>query len=253
MAVMDEFKKEREELKNAPLGKKIQWFFNYYTIHVVGVLVVLAIVISLIYTYATKKDTALHGLFINGYTDTSEENAFNQLYIEQEEINLNDESVIFETSLIMDASSPSDSMTAQQKLVTLIAAAELDVVVTDFTTYNDIVYDNSYMDLREILSSEQLTAWEPYLYYVDNATMKAVDEAMDGVEIDEERLAQLMEPVPYEEMEEPIPVGLYVPEESALLESYEFREDEILMGVLVNTQRIENVVGFIEVVMEQVK
>ena len=59
MAVMDEFREEREALKNADAKTKWQYFLDYYKWYVIGGAAVLAFVISMIHSALTAKDNAV--------------------------------------------------------------------------------------------------------------------------------------------------------------------------------------------------
>ena len=72
MAVMDEFREEREALKNADLKTKWQYFLDYYKWWVIGIAAALAFVISMIYSALTAKDNALSGYFLNTYRRVSD-------------------------------------------------------------------------------------------------------------------------------------------------------------------------------------
>lgn len=60
MPVMDEFKEEREKIKNAPLEAKWKYFCDYYLKWVIGGGFALAIVIAVIVTTLTHKDEMLY-------------------------------------------------------------------------------------------------------------------------------------------------------------------------------------------------
>ena len=61
MAVMDEFREERENLKNASFQKKWQYFWYYYKLHVVIGGFIAFFVISMAHSILTAKDNALFG------------------------------------------------------------------------------------------------------------------------------------------------------------------------------------------------
>ena len=64
MAVMDEFKEEREALKNGTPKQKLAYFWYYYKWHVIISIVVIAMVGSFIYQYVNRKDTAFEAVLL---------------------------------------------------------------------------------------------------------------------------------------------------------------------------------------------
>lgn len=56
MAVMDEFKEEREALKNGTPRQKLAYFWYYYKWHVIIALVVIIMIVSFIKQLTDRKD-----------------------------------------------------------------------------------------------------------------------------------------------------------------------------------------------------
>ena len=86
MPVMDEFKEEREAIKNASPEKKWKYFKDYYLKWVIGGAIGLGLLISFIVSVVTQKEGVLEVIFINfNAMPTAEaqvEEAFTQQYVE---------------------------------------------------------------------------------------------------------------------------------------------------------------------------
>ena len=67
MPVMDEFRQEREALKNESFKKKLEYFVYYYKWHVIITLAVVIFLGTLAHDILTAKDYALYGVFLNSY------------------------------------------------------------------------------------------------------------------------------------------------------------------------------------------
>ena len=65
MAVMDEFKEEREALKNGTPKQKLAYFWYYYKWHVIISVIVIGMIVSFIYQYTNRKDTAFNAVLLN--------------------------------------------------------------------------------------------------------------------------------------------------------------------------------------------
>ena len=68
MPVMDEFKKEREAMKNGTPKQKLAYFWDYYKWHVIISVIVLVTAVSFIYQAVTRKSVALYALLLNANT-----------------------------------------------------------------------------------------------------------------------------------------------------------------------------------------
>ena len=76
MAVMDEFKEEREALKHGTPKQKFTYFLDYYKWYVIIAVLVIAAGTYTIYEIVTKKDTAFYVCLLNTLElDAAEYNA----------------------------------------------------------------------------------------------------------------------------------------------------------------------------------
>ena len=67
MAAMDEFRKEREAIKNGTLKQKLSYFWDYYKWYVIIPLIIIIAVGSTIYHKLTDPETILNGVLLNCY------------------------------------------------------------------------------------------------------------------------------------------------------------------------------------------
>ena len=65
MAVMDEFREERESIKTAPARVKWQYFKDYYLMWVLGGLALVIVVVSFIVSILRQKDTVFYAALVN--------------------------------------------------------------------------------------------------------------------------------------------------------------------------------------------
>ena len=250
MAVMDEFKEEREALKNAGFKKRASYFIYYYKWYVIVAVLVLIAVISFIYQLATKKENAFYAVFMNSVESEEAAQRFQQNFNEYAGIDTQEFETVFDTSITIDEdnSMMADvTMTSTQKLMVYVAAAEIDVLLSDSASIEKYANSSSFYDMREILTEEQLSRYEPYFYYVDMAVVRELEEAQDN--LDTEYQAVFPAPKKPEEMEEPVPVGLYV-DSTKLEDAYYFPEGELVLGVYANAPHLEQTLKFIDYLFE---
>lgn len=260
MAVMDEFKKEREVLKSASLKEKISYYVYYYKWHAIIAIVAVALIVSFIVEVANRKDRALYICMLNvserptsnTSLDTVAADTHAAEFAEYAAIDTSQYDLYCDTSMKVDMNSMSeDTINSSQKFMAYLAAAEMDVMVTDADSLQMYAYQEDFSDLREILSSEQLEKYSPYFYYIDMVSLAQWNEYLDQADnLYTDFQLDFPDPRKPENMEEPVPVGIYLPELDKLTEHFYFQSDEIVASVFVNTQKLETSLQYIDFLME---
>ena len=72
MAVMDEFKEEREQIKKRPLKERLEYFWFYYKWYVLGGILAVFVVTTLIRDIAGSRKDALYAVVVNAYITENE-------------------------------------------------------------------------------------------------------------------------------------------------------------------------------------
>lgn len=246
MPVMDEFKEERAAMKNGTPKQKLAYFFDYYKWHVVFGVVAIIFVATFLYQMVTKKDTAFYAMLINAsaynYPEEKENiNAF-AAYTGTDTEKYN---IIYDTSVQLGTGT--DYYAAQQILVH-VSAAEIDVMVSGNASLLQYAYMGDFCDLREFLSTEQQEKYRDFFYYIDGTVMEEIEAARK--DYDHEYVPDYGDPMHPETMQEPIPVGLFLPADCSLLQDYLFSGDNPAVSVLINTKHPEMASRFIDFLME---
>jgi len=236
MAVMDEFKEEREALKNGTFKEKISYFWDYYKWYVIGAIILIVAIASFCYEMLTKKDTAFTAVMLN----TSElelELQAPQAFADYVGIDTEEYTVEFDTSFRIIEESPDElTVTNTQKLFAYVSAQQVDVMITDDSSFRKYANSDNFYDLREILTAEQLAKYEPYFYYVDWTVVNQINEA--SMNLNSTYVPDYPDPTKPEEMEQPVPVGIYF-ENTELMEEYYFRGENTVIGVYLNTPHLD--------------
>ena len=249
MPFMDEFKEERAALKNGTFKEKLSYFWYYYKWHVIGTIVAIVAIISLIHTYATRKDTALYTVILNGGSNvTAEEYALETA--EALGVDTTDYEMLFDTTMYIDFQHMDDATIASsQKMMVYIAAAELDVIVSDTASLEHYSYTDTFADLREILSPEQLSKYEPYFYYIDKKVLMEKQAAADAM--DDSYVPQYpADPSDPSLMSEPVPVGIYVNTCDDFKDNFYFQADDIVFAFVCNSPHLELALDYLDYVFE---
>lgn len=243
MTAREAAREEWKKLKHKPLKDKLVHIGTYYWPHILvgGFLLILAV--STIVTITTAKEPALQVYLVSTVrNDTLAEDPaldfarFAGLDPEEYEISL--------TCSSFGASGSADLTLADSQIVGSQTAAEaLDVLCGDVTALLDYAYGDYFYDLRQLLTEAQLESWEAYLLYIDRVVY-------DRISLGTETEYVLPDPTRPEDMEEPIPVALTIPDSSVLWDSYTFMAETPAAGIVINTQRPENARRFLEFIMQ---
>ena len=245
MAVMDEFREEREALKHGTPKQKLQYFWCYYKWHTIIAVLAVIFLVSFIHEVVTRKDTAFYGIFLNSWAKEDTVADFESGFMEKACIDPDAYEINLDTSLyITDDAMDENSYASIQKMTVYVASGEIDVLVSDASSINRYAYNETLGDLRDFLTEEQLQKYEPYFFYVDGAVVKEQQEASDN--LDTEYTPVYPDPSKPEEMEDPIPVGLFVGNCKTLTDAYSFRSKDVVAGIVINTNRKQAALDFID-------
>lgn len=249
MPVMDEFKEEREALKHGTPKEKFSYFMDYYKWHVVIAVAAIAFIISLVTQMLNQKDTAFYAAMING-TELETAESYRQSFAEYASIDLEKNEILLDTSVRISSddaggySYDPDSMASKEKLMVYIASGEVDAFVTAPDILEQYAYNSFFLDLRTLLTQEQITEYEPYFYYVDQTVIDELKAAQDSLNLD--YVPVFPNPADPSSMEEPIPIGIYLKDSSSLRENYYYAGKELVVGVVANSKHSDIASSFID-------
>ncbi len=218
MAVMDEFKEKREALKHGTKKEKAKYFWDYYRYHTLAIIIAIVVVGSFGYNFLTKTETVFYAAIINAAekeNEIFEDELIDLLELEEKE------GIILDASMYLNYGNH-DQVTIgnQQKIITLVAAASVDVVVGDEETLTELdVNKEMYSDLTMYFTEEELEQYSGGVYYQQRG-------------------------------EEEVPVGLYIEENSLFSEQFYYGEPAVAV-IIVNTLQEERALEFMNLLMEK--
>ena len=250
MAVMDEFKEEREALKHGTPQQKFQYFLDYYKWHVIIAVVVIIMGIYTVREIMGRKETALYTCLLNTLElDASE---FNAGFAEAINLNTDKYQLLFDASNWIDLGSMDEATIANsQKLMAHLAAGELDIMITDTDSIVNYSYQEDFFTMEELLSPEQYEKYKPYFYYIDMAAAEEWHKFItDYDNLLSDTSYDFPDPKKPEEMTSPVAVGIFLDECDAFLKCYHFRSDDVVFGVFRNTARKETALQYLDYVMQ---
>lgn len=222
MPLMDEFKEERDEIKQRSFKERMAYFWDYYKWHVIGTAVGILVVASLLNSFLNRKEMAYYSAFVNmAQTIYSED--YKSAFAEKAGLNSKKQAVYFDSDLRIDYTKM-DEMTSSsiQKIMVYVAAGDMDSMVGDLETTNRYAYNGVFADLRDFLTEEEFQKYEPYFFYADK---KLIEAAAGEVSLDFQFPATPSDP---SGMEEPIPVAIKLDQCPKLRECYVMAPDQYL-------------------------
>ncbi len=252
MAVMDEFKEEREALKNGTPKQKLQYFWDYYKWHVIGTVAAVAILISFIYQIVTRKDVMFYAAMVNVVPlETAEE--FNAGYLEFTGTDTSEFEAMFDNTMtINDNSMDEGTMSSVQKLAVYTAAGDLDVLITNADTFASYANNDQFHDLRDIFTPDQFDEYADLIYYVDWDMVELRDEMSSKLE--DTSVLEYPDPFAPDQMNRPVPVGIRIDGCEKFTSAYYVsgmeKGEPSILGIYGNAGHLEDTLKFIEYIFQ---
>ena len=219
-SVNDEIREQREKvLKNNGFKGRLEYFAYYYKWHVIIAAVILIFGGSMIYDVVTQKYVALQVVYVNGFpnVETTEFMADFQKTIEIDE---NKEETLLDDTFYINAQSPSyyDEQSIE-KLLVMCSAGTVDVCVVDESYFGNMAEGGYFLDLSTVLSDEQMEQYKDRIVWYD--CPNNIAEGKEAIAID-------------------------VTDASKLVSTQSFPNTKCYYGILVNSERIDNSLAFLE-------
>ena len=226
MAKMDEFREEREAMKNAPLKDRIAYFWEYNKLETFLVVFGTICVISIAVTILGRKDVVLEGMLINRFwmemegagceSITEDYLAYRELDADDYDLMLNGSSNYFPNN---DGVLIEENVNTSQLIAASCSAQSLDFIIAEPDTLHEFDQAEYFLDLRELLTAEQLEEYEEYLIY--------------------------------SEVQTEVPVMIDITGCEKVEELYAYDHEVLACGVILNAPHTEEMVHFVDYLMEQ--
>ncbi len=245
MPVMDEFREEREAIKNSSFSYKLKYFWDYYKWFVIGGVLAIFIIVSIAKDVMNAKDFIFNGVLLNTFGDDALMQEFCDNFAEEAQLDTENYDVFMDTSLRLELSSYDEGSRATlTRVMAYLSIGDLDFIIADPAVFEYYATSSTFYDLTQILTAEQLEALKPYFYYVDQA------EISRRMESTEEYVAKEYDHSNPESMESPLLVGLYIHETPKVSTTFVFKDNKAVIGIPNSTQRLETALKFIDYIFE---
>lgn len=249
MPVMDEFKEERAAMKEKPFKERFSYFWDYHKNHVLISILAVVLVSSLVVQILNRKDTVFFAAMLNCIDLTNSSGEYAAAFEEHVGINSEKEAAIFDTTMSINMSDMDEiTKSSLEKMMIYLAAQEIDVVLGDEKIMENYANNETFMDLRTVLSAEQIAKYEPYFYYIDQAVIEEKKAQQDAMNYD--YVPVYPDPRQPELMDTPIPVGIYLDNVKSLEGSFYFTGENPLIAIVLNSSRPELSVQYIDYIFQ---
>lgn len=178
--VMDEIHEQHQKLHTMTFQEKVSYLWEYYRIHALVAIVLVAGIIYFVHTIVTAKDYCFYAIMLNSQPLSSEE--IGESFAAYSDLDLEKYDCYIDTTTTLSAAdddavtSPSSEydMVTMQKIMAVTQTNELDAVVFQDSFFDTYATNEMFVDLRTILSKEDLSRYKERLYYTDFESEKQV-------------------------------------------------------------------------------
>lgn len=160
MAVMDEFKEEREAVKKGPLKKRLSWFFDYNKWKILAIALAALVAGVFIYQQVTKRETVLYAALVNFAADPAAEGdvqgTFESAYLK----NPKREKIVLDSdiNIALNVESVRDGLVYrpedEEKLAALSLSGGLDMMITGEDVFKKYAAQGYFVPLSEIYGDD---------------------------------------------------------------------------------------------------
>lgn len=267
MSVREEIKEQQKKLKDQSFKAKVEYFWEYYKIHTIVIICVAILLGALIHDISNNKPYGFYAVFLNSGSSSAQD------YLESgfapvSGIDTEKYSCFIDTSESYNLEVITETTIAtSQKIMANIAGGDLDILAADSDIFTYYANQQVFIDLRTILSEEEINKYQDKFAYVDQAYLDYLDSEeyqtyistgefdssnKYAVIADNYNKNFVFPPSDPAQMESPVPVGIKLDSSQALSASgaYVMTGTTPVAGVVINSSRQELGVSFIEYLLE---
>ena len=156
--VIDEIRQQQMKTKEMSAKGKLEYFWDYYKVHTIVAILVIFFAAMFIRDVATAKDYNFYSILFNARQLSGDglESAFSEYAGLDTE---NYECYIDASTGLSLTSFTEYDMATVQKLMATIQIGDLDTVVFNSELFNNYAGNEMFLDLRTVLSEEELNVW----------------------------------------------------------------------------------------------
>lgn len=260
--VQDEIREQQMKMKDMTFKGKLQYFWYYYKVHTIVAIVAIVFLVTLIHDIRSAKDYAFYGIMLNSGSLSSE--VMEASFGEYAGLDLETYDCFIDTDSNLSYSSMTQyDMATAQKLIALVQSKDLDALVFDSEVFNNYANNEMFLDLTTLFTEEELAKYQDRLYYVDYAEIAKANEdssyenedlisTMDAATLTlDDILAEAETHRHPEEMEQPIPVGIFLADSPFMQQTGAYGQLQPIFGFSATTTRPDTAKKYLEFLWDE--
>lgn len=254
-----ETKDQHAKMKDKPFKEKFAYYFGYYKFHVLGIVVVTAMIISIIHAIVTNKDYCFGAIIAN--SNNIDSTLLSEGFCEYASLDTKTYDCYIEANEAEALStSGNPDYAVSTRFAAMISTSDLDVTIYDSIVFYRKALNSVFMDLTLALSPEDLARFNNKLYYIDGAEIEALENTDEEIDFDvkaafsrgtlEEQWEDVKKHMDPSTMKKPIPVGIVIDESPMITTLDAYYEMVPVFGIITNTKRLDTAVDFLHYIYE---
>lgn len=269
-SVIEEIREQQKKAFATMTPKeKLAYFWDYYKIHTIAVIAVIAFVIAFVNSYRSSKTTAFYAVLLNADTygdNAAAASAWNEGFTEYAGIDPEAYQVNIDTSVSLSAGGGDQYEVAnRQKMMAMMHAGDIHAIVADTETFEGYARLEYFYDLNAAFSEEELAPYADLLYYTDGAAFDAeTGDTLEEMEAAQEAVySMVIDHSDPSSMEKPVAVGIRIPQTGNRLgdsgyynyiseRDYTFQgyPSEVVIGIPLSVEDPEITLQFLDYLFE---
>ncbi len=266
MSVHEEIREQQKKLKGQSFKAKMEYFWEYYKIHTLVAICAVIFLIMLVHDVSSNKPYGFYAVAINSNASGAQD-ILEKEFVEYSGFDTTDYDCYIDTTQSYNLQLIDEvTIATSQKIMANMAASELDVMIADSDIFTHYANQETFLDLRKVLSDSELESLKDRLVYVDQGYLDYLnsDEYQHYVstgEFDSENRYAVQADAynkdftlpnsDPEQMDSPVPVGIRVDDSAALTNAGAYPASTPIAGVVINTTRPEMSATFLHYLLGQ--
>lgn len=257
--VQDEIRQQHMKTKDMSFRERLGYFWYYYKVHTFAAILIIIFAVSLVHNIVTAKDYSFYGIMLNAPSLDGE--AMEASFGEYAGLDMENYDCFIDTLSTLSYQNQTEyELATLQKMIALVQSKDLDVFVIDAQVFDNFSFNGMMLDLRNVLSEEELAAYQGRIYYLDNAEVRRAEEEVENqsdasiLEEQEKRNQATLKEIAAEadthrypeNMEEPIPVGIFMEESAVATKTGCYGDLVPIYGISVTSTRTDTAKKYLD-------
>ncbi|MCC8049188.1 MAG: hypothetical protein LIP10_00820 [Clostridiales bacterium] len=178
--IKDKIREETGKLKLLSWKDRLIYVWDYYKPQMAGILAVIFVIYLGVTIYHNLQiDTIFSVYMVNCDSYTVDDEALLADFTDYAGGLEDNEEIVIDTSVFLDEDDSSYSYAYQMKFTAVLTAKMVDVILADPDTMEEYAAYSYFIDLRDILTEEQLAEWSELLVYLEDQDGESAPYAID--------------------------------------------------------------------------